>query len=1332
MTVTQCPTSQTLQDFLLGRLEPPTLDHCENHVADCPNCHETLRGLNDSDDTLGGHVQSAFAAQSVAGELDSATVDRLVEQLSELSVSTSLRATQSSPLGPESGHLDLEILADRAAEVLRCLQPEQDSLGRLGDYRLVRLVGAGSSGVVFQAVDEKLNRDVALKVLRPSLGPAARERFLVEAQAAASIDHTNVVSIFQVGEQDRLAFLAMQWSPGETLERRLELQSVLESDEVRWIATEIAAGLGAAHRQQMIHRDIKPANIWLCEHERALRILDFGLARVTDDDPGLTATGMLAGTPNYMSPEQARGMELDGRSDLFSLGGLMYRMLTGRLPFGASTVLGTLQAVQHHQPIAVQTLRPEVDDDLSDLTMALLEKQPSDRIPNAALLKEMLNQPREAWTQPVGQYQHAESLKILERKPAAAKQPQSTLASGNSSRTWLRWLTLAMLLALAAGGFIFRQQIIRIMTDKGELIVRTDDPNVKVEILKNGQQVMILDEVTGQGVDIESGKYQLRASGTSDSDEQVEFTVEPSILTMTRGGKQVVQIERSEKTASPESRLNIDLATYRLRPNDILGVFVEGVVGEVGELPKANIPLPGGNTLPSTGYAVPIRSDGTLSLPLVDPINVAGMTVAEAEEKVKQIYRGGPEPILLPAANISVTLMQTSSQRNQVESFAYPVSQSKAGSAGGMGIGTRGKPGGGSSGHGGLGGGGLGSSGMSGGSASGSGGGLGGAPGMSGGGLGAGGVDQSGGSGRGGLGAGGDLSGPGGLGSGGGGGRSGLAGGGGSGISGGLGRSGLPGGVGAGAGGQPGGGGRNLPAGAGRRGMGTNQPNLPGGAVSGGGRLNLPAGMPGGGSGAGGGGLQLPGGATSDTRGNSTSPTASERARENELMLQLEQKLESDLIELKLEIVTTSNRLGRNHPQMKELASQQKHLEMRLEEVRQKLQQPVYNGRGFLEWYRIAKTDRHPQTFAEALSACSELADSDEERQQLLEIIEMAAKRYGAWVYGVDDVTDPVLRSALLALRTLPPKQVIDFLVDQLKAGNERSRAFCIWIRADNNSMAPGGEARPLSTEYVQALTEGFVQHADFLLGWSNEEAQGSGKTFEVRVTIRANLVQALLIAAQGTKQPPKDFPGATNAIGKLAAQAKSLSTDQLVSMFPLFAVYQKDNEAVIKEVEQRIVDQHDAKDATGWRLLMAYGILDYPLAANYGGLDSYPRQPIEWEDDRRVKFLASVLEYESKPEIDYLRGGGAVTNFGNTLSTKQLLQQMIYRLLPRASVETLKEVKNSLESVAESTEYRAGEDDDSKKLRRNLDALIEICDGDKGDFETSPMYFGSGVGGVF
>ena len=173
---------------------------------------------------------------------------------------------------------------ERSAEVIRFLSQSDapECLGRLANYRIERVLGAGSSGVVFYAVDESLNRPVALKVLRPSLGSAARQRFMVEARTTASINHPQIVTIYQVGEEGELAFIAMQWLPGETLEARLDRVTFLPESEVRAIASQIVSGLQVAHDKMLVHRDIKPANIWLCDKTGEVKILDFGLARIAE------------------------------------------------------------------------------------------------------------------------------------------------------------------------------------------------------------------------------------------------------------------------------------------------------------------------------------------------------------------------------------------------------------------------------------------------------------------------------------------------------------------------------------------------------------------------------------------------------------------------------------------------------------------------------------------------------------------------------------------------------------------------------------------------------------------------------------------------------------------------------------------------------------------------------------------------------------------------------------------------------------------------------------------------------------------------------------------
>ena len=375
-----CPPAETLANYLEGELREPELGRCEQHLQNCESCEETIRGLR-ADETAG----DAFAKLAMSAlqdqandDLDSRSaedeplVERLVDEIARL---------PESSIGPR-------LLEDRAAEVTQRLPPSEspDALGRLGDYEIKRLLGAGSTGVVYEALDQQLHRRVALKVLRPSLGSAAKDRFMAEARSAAAIDHPGVVTIYQVGEDSALAYMAMELSDGQTLDQRLHEVSFLPEPEIKRITKQIAQGLAAAHRHGLIHRDIKPANIWLKANTGHALILDFGLARIADDDPQMTATGMLAGTPNYMSPEQTRGLELDGRSDLFSLGCLMYRASTGKLPFGSTGVLATLQAIQHDDARAPRHLNPHVGEDFSDLTMMLLQKHPTDRPENANAL----------------------------------------------------------------------------------------------------------------------------------------------------------------------------------------------------------------------------------------------------------------------------------------------------------------------------------------------------------------------------------------------------------------------------------------------------------------------------------------------------------------------------------------------------------------------------------------------------------------------------------------------------------------------------------------------------------------------------------------------------------------------------------------------------------------------------------------------------------------------------------------------------------------------------------------------------------------------------------
>jgi serine/threonine protein kinase len=229
---------------------------------------------------------------------------------------------------------------------LNFLQPSArpDSLGRIGHYEVLEILGRGGYGIVFKAFDEVLQRVVALKVLAPVIAATspARKRFLREARSSAQIRHENVVQVYAVEEQP-LPYLVMEFIPGETLQSRLDRTGPLEAPEIVRLGRQIAEGLAAAHATGLIHRDIKPGNVLIERGPQGrVKITDFGLAR-TADDASLTQSGVLAGTPMYMAPEQAKGETLDHRADLFSLGSVLYTVATGRPPFRASTIFAVLK-----------------------------------------------------------------------------------------------------------------------------------------------------------------------------------------------------------------------------------------------------------------------------------------------------------------------------------------------------------------------------------------------------------------------------------------------------------------------------------------------------------------------------------------------------------------------------------------------------------------------------------------------------------------------------------------------------------------------------------------------------------------------------------------------------------------------------------------------------------------------------------------------------------------------------------------------------------------------------------------------------------------------------
>ncbi|MBA4187702.1 MAG: hypothetical protein C0467_06745 [Planctomycetaceae bacterium] len=305
-----------------------------------------------------------------------------------------------------------------AAPDLSFLGPplEPGDLGQLGTYRVRRVLGIGGMGIVFEAIDSQLRRLVALKVMRPEIAAslAARTRFLKEARAAAALTSDHIVTVFQVGQDNDVPFMAMQLLRGEALDTRLNREPRLSVVDALTIGIQASAGLAAAHDAGLVHRDIKPANLWLeIKDEGAkksadsgrlvvsgavvpdtsfrVKILDLGLVR-GGGGPRLTTAGVVVGTPHFMAPEQAGGTEIDHRADLFSLGCVIYTMLSGELAFPGNSTMAVLMALANHTPPLLHEKNEAVPHELSHLVARMMSKSPEGRPPSALQVIEHLTE----------------------------------------------------------------------------------------------------------------------------------------------------------------------------------------------------------------------------------------------------------------------------------------------------------------------------------------------------------------------------------------------------------------------------------------------------------------------------------------------------------------------------------------------------------------------------------------------------------------------------------------------------------------------------------------------------------------------------------------------------------------------------------------------------------------------------------------------------------------------------------------------------------------------------------------------------------------------------
>ena len=374
MTQTKHPTDEVLLDLVHhGEGETNQVD-IETHLSHCGQCQTRLM-------TLVGH-------------------DWLENYRDCLSASLLVETSHPELQGSSAGIFGSKVAASVHENEFEAVATEQmlkkilappthpETLGRLGRHEVENVIGVGGMGLVLRGYDRELQRPVAIKMINPRLANngTAKQRFTREARAVAAILHPNVIAIHAVDETVGMPWFVMPYIAGSSLRELVDESGPLPEREIARIGLQIASGLAAAHGQGLVHRDIKPENILVDNQINRVVITDFGLAR-RDTEDAITQTGVLAGTLNYMSPEQTRGEDVDGRSDLFSLGALLYYLAAGQVPFKADTPTGVIHNVSNKRHADVRTHNPAISKTLSGTIDRLLGKNPSHRFQSAVELE---------------------------------------------------------------------------------------------------------------------------------------------------------------------------------------------------------------------------------------------------------------------------------------------------------------------------------------------------------------------------------------------------------------------------------------------------------------------------------------------------------------------------------------------------------------------------------------------------------------------------------------------------------------------------------------------------------------------------------------------------------------------------------------------------------------------------------------------------------------------------------------------------------------------------------------------------------------------------------
>lgn len=477
-----CLDDAEVEELLSGEMASERTSELEQHLTACVNCREKLVHQV-GDEGWWCDTQSSLRT-GMLSERPSGTNEDSPERLLEL-------------LGPTD---------------------DPNMLGRIGAYEITGLLGQGGMGAVFKGFDRSLNRFVAIKMLLPHLAAsgAARKRFAREGQAVAAVVDDHVMAIHCVDEWQGVPYLVMTYSRGVSLQRRLQENGALEVREILRIGMQAAKGLAAAHSQGIVHRDIKPANFFLDDNVERVQLMDFGLARAVDD-ASLTRSGTLAGTPQYMSPEQARAETVDHRSDLFSLGSVLYAICVGHAPFRADTSYGVLRLITDKEPRPIRETNAEIPDWLCAMIEKLMSKQPGERFESANEVSELLESCLAHVQHPTTTPLPSDVAELV--KSFSTRSKTHTDGSLDDSRCnngkppFIKWLAAATF----GFSFLLAGVLIVLEMNKGTLTIESDADNVPIRITQGDEVVKQLTVAKGsKSVRIKSGKYVVEIEGEFD------------------------------------------------------------------------------------------------------------------------------------------------------------------------------------------------------------------------------------------------------------------------------------------------------------------------------------------------------------------------------------------------------------------------------------------------------------------------------------------------------------------------------------------------------------------------------------------------------------------------------------------------------------------------------------------------------------------------------------------------------------------------------------------------------------------------------------------------